>query len=42
VRLWFASTAYPRGKMVTALALLVTLALLAAPLWNRWRNARHG
>jgi hypothetical protein len=42
VRLWFASTAYPRGKMVTALALLVTLALLAAPLWNRWRSARHG
>jgi hypothetical protein len=42
VRLWFASTAYPRGKMVTALALLVTLALLAAPRWYRWRSARHG
>jgi uncharacterized membrane protein YfhO len=42
VRLWFASAAYPRGKMVTAVALLAALALLAAPLWSRGRSARHG
>jgi hypothetical protein len=41
VRLWFASSTYPRGKLVTALALLVTLALLAAPLWRRRQGTAH-
>jgi hypothetical protein len=41
VHLWFASSAYPRGKLVTGLALLVTLALVAAPAWPR-RSSSHG
>jgi hypothetical protein len=35
VRLWFASSTYGKGKLVTALALLVALGLCAAPLWQR-------
>jgi hypothetical protein len=42
VRLWFASRAYPRGKLVTGVALLATLALLAAPLWTRRRSPANG
>jgi hypothetical protein len=42
VRLWFASTAYPRGKLVTGVALLATLGLLAAPLWTRRRSPANG
>ena len=41
VSLSFASAAYARGKLVTLAALVVTLALLAAPLWaRRWSPAR--
>jgi hypothetical protein len=42
VRFRFASSSYPRGKLVTAAALLVSLALLAAPLWTRRRSTAHG
>jgi len=42
VQLWFSSAAYVRGKIVTALALLITLALFGAPRWSRWRSTRHG
>jgi hypothetical protein len=42
VRLWFASSAYARGKLVTAVALLITLGLLALPLWRRRRSDVHG
>jgi hypothetical protein len=35
VRLWFASATYGRGKLVTLVALLMALALCAAPLWQR-------
>jgi len=42
VTLTFASAAYARGRLVTLAALLVTLALLAAPLWQRWRSPAHG
>jgi hypothetical protein len=38
VRFWFASSVYQRGRLVTALALITTLALLAAPLWPRRRG----
>ena len=41
VRLWFASRAYPRGKLVTAISLLATLALLGAPLWTRRRSTAN-
>jgi len=39
VRLWFASRSYPLGKVVTALALLITLGLYAVPL--RRRSVAH-
>jgi hypothetical protein len=39
VSLYFASAAYARGKLVTFAALLVTLALLGAPLLRRGRLA---
>jgi len=42
VTLHFASSAYARGKLVTLAAVLVTLALLAAPYWPRRRSAAHG
>lgn len=42
VSLHFASAAYARGKLVTLAALLVTLSLLAAPLWTRRRSKAHG
>lgn len=42
VTLHFASSAYARGKLVTLAAVLVTLALLAAPYWPRRRSAPHG
>jgi hypothetical protein len=42
VRLRFASASYARGKLVTLAAVLVTLALLAAPWWPRRRGAAHG
>ncbi len=42
VRLWFASTSYPLGKVVTAVALLMTLGLYAVPLWRRRRGAVRG
>jgi hypothetical protein len=42
VRFRFASSSYPRGKLVTAIALLISLALLAAPLWTRRRSTAHG
>jgi hypothetical protein len=42
VRLWFASRAYPRGKLVTAISLLATLALFGAPLWTRRRSRANG
>lgn len=42
VTLQFASPTYARGKLVTLAAVLVTLALLAAPLWSRRRSAGHG
>jgi hypothetical protein len=35
VRLWFASATYGRGKLVTLVALLMAVALCAAPLWQR-------
>jgi hypothetical protein len=35
VTLRFASPAYARGQLVTLGAVLVTLALLATPLWSR-------
>jgi hypothetical protein len=41
VRLWFASSTYPRGKLVTAVAVLITLVLLTAPLWRRRRGNVH-
>jgi hypothetical protein len=41
VTLRFASPAYARGQLVTLGAVLVTLALLAAPLWTRRRSAAH-
>jgi hypothetical protein len=42
VTLHFASAAYARGKLVTLAAVLVTLALLAAPAWQRPRRPAHG
>ena len=42
VTLHFASAAYARGKLVTLMALLVTLALLAAAWWPRRGSAAHG
>ena len=42
VTLRFASAAYAKGKLVTFAALLVTLALLGAPVWQRRRNPAHG
>jgi hypothetical protein len=39
VRLWFASTSYPLGRLVTALSLLITLGLFAVPLWRGRRSA---
>jgi hypothetical protein len=42
VTLTFASAAYARGKLVTLAALLLTLGLLAAPLWPRRRRVAHG
>jgi uncharacterized membrane protein YfhO len=41
VRLWFASSAYSRGQLVTAVALLITLALFAVPLWRGRRSEAH-
>jgi uncharacterized membrane protein YfhO len=41
VRLWFASAAYVHGKIVTALALLITLALFLGPRWRHRRSIRH-
>ncbi|MGN6391453.1 MAG: hypothetical protein ACTHM9_04265 [Gemmatimonadales bacterium] len=41
VRLWFASSTYPRGKLVTAVALLITLVFLSAPLWRRGQETAH-
>jgi hypothetical protein len=41
VRLWFASSAYSRGQLVTAVALLITLALFAVPLWRGRRSGAH-
>jgi hypothetical protein len=41
VRFHFASSSYPRGKLVTAAAVLISLALLAAPLWTRRRRSAH-
>ncbi len=35
VRLWFSSATYGRGKLVTLVALLMAVALCAAPLWPR-------
>jgi hypothetical protein len=35
VRLHFASPAYPRGRWITTLALLVAVALCLAPFWQR-------
>jgi hypothetical protein len=40
VRLWFASSSYPLGKVVTTLALLITLGLYAVPLRRR-RSVAH-
>jgi len=42
VTLRFASVTYARGKLVTLMALLVTLALLAAGWWPRRGSAAHG
>jgi hypothetical protein len=42
VRFRFASSSYPRGKLVTLAALLISLALLAPSLWTRRRSAVHG
>ena len=42
VTLHFASAAYARGKWVTLMALLVTLALLAAAWWPRRGSPAHG
>ena len=42
VRLWFKSSSYPLGKVVMVVALLITLALYAVPLWRRRRSAAHG
>jgi hypothetical protein len=42
VRLWFASSAYSHGQLVTAVALLITLGLFAVPLWQRRRSPVHG
>jgi hypothetical protein len=42
VTLHFASATYARGKLVTLIALLVTLALLAAAWWPRRGSAAHG
>jgi hypothetical protein len=42
VRLWFASSSYPLGKVVTAVALLITLGLYAVPLWRRRRSSVNG
>jgi uncharacterized membrane protein YfhO len=42
VTLRFASAAYARGKLVTLAAVLVTLALLAAPWWPRRRSPARG
>jgi hypothetical protein len=42
VTLHFASAAYARGKLVTLMALLVTLALLAATWWPRRGSAING
>jgi hypothetical protein len=42
VRLWFASSSYPLGKVVTAVALLITLGLYAVPLWRRRPGTAHG
>jgi hypothetical protein len=39
VRLHFASAAYTRGKLVTALALLLALGLMLGPLWSRRKVA---
>jgi hypothetical protein len=39
VRLHFASPAYARGKLVTALALLLALGLMLQPLWSRRKAA---
>jgi len=40
VRLWFASSSYPLGKMITVVALMITLALYAVPLWRRRDGSR--
>ncbi|HEU5169687.1 MAG TPA: hypothetical protein VFU46_04065 [Gemmatimonadales bacterium] len=37
VRLWFDSARYRQGRAVTAVALLLTLTLLASPAWGRRR-----
>jgi hypothetical protein len=37
----FASATYARGKLVTLAALLVTLALLAAPILSKRRGPAH-
>jgi hypothetical protein len=42
VRFRFASSSYPRGKLVTAAALLMSLTLLVAPWWTRRRSTVHG
>ena len=39
VRFHFASAAYTRGKLVTALALLLALGLMLHPLWSRRKAA---
>ena len=42
VTLTFSSAAYARGKLVTLAAVLLTLGLLAAPLWPARKAAAHG
>ena len=37
VRLWFDSPSYRRGKMVSLLALVIALAMIAVPVAVRWR-----
>jgi hypothetical protein len=40
VRLYFASAAYARGQLVSALAMLIVLGLMLHPVWSRRRAAR--
>jgi hypothetical protein len=40
VRLHFASAQYDQGRIITIVALLLTLGLFAWPRWQRWSRAR--